>query len=120
MTKGFKEAAARMALRADILTNRRGRLYDELSQNMQDAIRNNHDSSYNGSKAVTVAVQSAQNWQHATKRHINNIMAPTYANYRQYGCGDLAIAILVQVTEHDNQENKKEFAKVLHNPEALA
>lgn len=116
----FEAAAKRMDLRAKLLQGRIGRVYSpEITQDMQEAIRGNADSSYGGSPAVLMAIASANRWIHQDPYHFLNIMSTAYANYRQYGCGGLPITPLVVVTEKDRAEMRNVFAEVLSNPESL-
>jgi hypothetical protein len=115
MTKGFDTAAKRLKERAQILQGTRGTLYrPDLTDEMQQAIDRNSDSSYASSPAKDVAKRSANNWQHSTKIHILNILAPTFANYRQYQCGGVPLAVLVEVGGYGRQQMRERFFKVLH------
>lgn len=91
----------------DVVENRLGALYPHLTRDMRFAINTNADASYQGSPAKEIALQSAQNWVHKPQHHQLDIFSTDYANYRQYGCGGLKIAILVDTTETDLQRMEK-------------
>jgi len=110
-TKGFKEAAANMKKRARNLRGQAGTLYPDLSTIMQSAIENNSDDSYTGSPALTMAIKSAKKWIHQPLWHLLKIISTLYANYRQYGCGGIAIVILVKVLPGDRKKMEAAFQK---------
>ena len=85
----------------DALDNRTGNVYQRLTQDVQAAIERNADPSYSGSPAKQDAIDSCYQWQHQDGFHKLDVMAPLFANYRQYGCGGIPIAILVDMTQAD-------------------
>lgn len=101
--KGYKETREYFQKSADILAGTRGQFYQRQSAIIKTAINENYDKSYANSPAKEIALQSADTWTHAGRNHQNNIYSTDYANYRQYGCGGIKIAILVKFTEADSQ-----------------
>lgn len=83
------------------LENEHGNLYPTLTRDVQEAINRNADPSYAGSEALSIALESAQSWQHQSGRHLLDIESTLLANYRQYGCGGMPITILVDLVETD-------------------
>ena len=85
----------------DALENRKGHVYQRLTQDVRDAIERHADSSYDGSEAKQIALESCQNWHHYDGLHRLDVQSLLFANYRQYGCGGLDIAILCDMHESD-------------------
>lgn len=101
---GYEEAQKVIKHSADVLMGKTGRLYERQDQLIKKAIITNADKSYDNSPAKEVALESVnQPWEHTGTRHTKNIMAPRFANYRQYGCGGLKIAELMRFTPTDIQ-----------------
>ena len=103
-TKGFKEASQVLKHKAAILSGLRGNFYEHQSKIIQEEIENNCDASYINSPAKDMAVQSAAEWMHLTRLHKNKIYSHRFANYRQYGCGGLPIALLVYISENGKRK----------------
>jgi len=115
MIQGIDSAIKRMRNRRSVLRGTRGKLYKpDLTEDVQEAIRQNHDASYTGSDALNPALQSAYNWIHSTTMHRLFILSYMWANYRQYGCGGIAIAKLVTFTEYNIRQMRDRLARVLH------
>ncbi len=102
--KGFKEAQKFLKNSAAVLAGARGQFYPKQSKIIKKAIEQNADSSYQNSPAKEMALKSADSWEHTGKIHRNRIMSTDYANYRQYGCGGIKIAVLVEINEANQQE----------------
>lgn len=102
---GVKQAQKMFSRKADILEGRQGHFYSNQSRMIKVAIVSNMDSSYQNSPAKLEALESANPpWSHQLGLHQKEIIAPLYANYRQYGCGGLEIHELVRFTTADIQE----------------
>ena len=112
---GFKEAQRFLKNSAAVLEGTRGRFYPNQSKLIKKAIEQNADSSYQNSPAKEMVLKSAETWEHSGKLHTNNIMSTDYANYRQYGCGGIDIALLVDITEANQQEMLEQAVKDLGN-----
>ena len=101
-TTGVDQARKFLKFQIQTLEGQRGQFYPHQSARIKAAIEGNADQSYNQSPAKETAKQSADKWIHERhKRHRCKIMAPLFANYRQYGCGGIKIAELVRFTATD-------------------
>ena len=112
---GIKEAQKFLKNSAAILAGTRGQFYPKQSKIIKKAIEQNADSSYQNSPAKEIALQSADTWEHTGRKHINQIMSTDYANYRQYGCGGIKIALLIEITDANSQEMLEAAAQELSN-----
>jgi hypothetical protein len=102
---GVKQAQEMLRRKADILEGKQGRFYQNQLTIIKKAIVVNADPSYQNSPAKLEALESVnQPWSHQGSIHQKDIMAPLFANYRQYGCGGLEIHELVRFTPADMQE----------------
>jgi hypothetical protein len=101
----------------DAIDIRIGNVYQRLTQDVQAAINRNADASYDSSPAKQEALESCHRWQHQDGLHKLDVMAPLFANYRQYGCGGIPKAILCDMTQADidlaQQHILEEVANVL-------
>ena len=102
--KGIKKAQKFLKNSAAVLAGTRGQFYPKQSIIIKKAINQNAHSSYQNSPAKELALQSAESWEHKGRKHTNSIESTDYANYRQYGCGRNKIALLVEITEANQQE----------------
>lgn len=102
---GDKQAQKMLSRKADILEGRQGHFYSNQSRMIKIIIVSNADPSYQNSPAKTECLESANPpWSHELGIHQKDIMAPLFANYRQYGCGGLEIHELVRFTAANIQE----------------
>jgi hypothetical protein len=95
---GVDDALAAVASIHEVCDAKRGRLYSQLTADVQNAIVMNADPVYSQSPAKALALRSCSRWQHNPGNHVLNIESLDYANYKQYGCGGLAITTLVEIT----------------------
>jgi uncharacterized protein YeeX (DUF496 family) len=112
-----KKTIERMNKRIELLRGLNGTLYMNLSNDMEEAIVQNADPSYHGSEAMDTAIRSAHVWNSSGRRVLSNIFAPMFANYRQYGCGGMPIAKLVEVRENNEQDMIDHISDAFHHPE---
>jgi hypothetical protein len=112
---GIEKSIQNMQTRVNNFRGNPAALYNGISQDMLAAIDSNADQSYTDkSPAKRAAKNSVNNWTHSEEKHTLNIDSKMYANYRQYGCGGLTIAKLVEVLQTDIDKMKTRFEGAFH------
>lgn len=110
---GIKEARKYYKNAANILAGIQGQFYSHQTAIIQQEIEKNADSSYDHSLAKTIALRSAEEWEHFTRIHRNRIMSTDYANIRQYCENTSKQAILVKFSEAGQKRMLEQAAEDL-------